>query len=149
MIKIFDSCIAPTLLYGSEVGAPYITHDYTKWESTPIERIHTQYLKRLLGVNRSTTNILVRGETGRNPLLASTLTRNINYIKYLNNKCNSTLVKQALDYETSKKDYRQTILSLVQIHENTLTLQIANIEDIWTISKYKLSKAVYEEFNSL
>ena len=149
MLKIFDSCIAPTLLYGSEVWAPYITHDYTKWESTPIERIHTQYLKRLLGVNRSTTNILVRGETGRNPLLASTLSRNINYIKYLNNKCNSTLVKQALDYETSKKDNRQTILSLVQKHENTLTLQIANNEDIWTISKYKLSKAVYEEFNSL
>ena len=149
MIKIFDSCIAPTLLYGSEVWAPYITHDYTKWESTPIERIHTQYLKRLLGVNRSTTNIPVRGETGRNPLLASTLARNINYIKYLNNKCNSTLVKQALDYETSKKDNRQTILSLVQIHENTLTLQIANNEDIWAISKYKLSKAVYEEFNSL
>ena len=70
MIKIFDACIAPILLYGSEVWAPYITHDYTKWESTPIERIHTQYLKRLLGVNRSTTHILVRGETGRNPLLA-------------------------------------------------------------------------------
>ena len=94
----------------------YITHDYTKWESTPI---------------------------------ASTRTRNINYIKYLNKKCNSTLVKQALDYETSKKDNRQTILSLVQIHENTLTLQIANNEDIWAISKYKLSKAVYEEFNNL
>ena len=101
MIKIFDSCIAPTLLYGSEFGL-LISH-YTKWESTPIERIHTQYLKRLLGVNRSTTNILVRGETGRNPLLASTLTRNINYIKYFNNKCNSTLVKQALDYETSNE----------------------------------------------
>ena len=100
-------------------------------------------------MDRSTTNILVRGETGRNPLLASTLTRNINYIKYLNNKCNPTLVKQALDYETSKKDNRQTILSLAQKHENTLTLQIANNGDIWTISKYKLSKAVYEEFNSL
>ena len=42
MIKIFDACIAPILLYGSEVWAPYITHDYTKWESTPIER-YTQY----------------------------------------------------------------------------------------------------------
>ena len=81
-----------------------------------------------------------RGETGRNPLLASTLTRNIKYIKYLNNKCNSTLVKQALDYETSKKDNRQTILSLVQKHENTLTLQIANNEDIWTISNINLVK---------
>ena len=143
MIKIFDSCIAPILLYGSEVWAPYITHDYTKWESTPIERIRTQYLKRLLGVNRSTTNILVR-RNWQKPITCLNTCQ-----KHLNNRCNSTLVKQARDYETSKKDNRQTILSLVQIHENTLTLQIANNEDIWTISKYKLSKAVYEEFNSV
>ena len=99
MIKLFDACIAPILLYGSEVWDPYISHDY-KWESTPIERIHTQYLKRLLGVNRSTTNILVRGETSKNPSLASALTQNINYIKYLNKKCYLTLVKQTLIYET-------------------------------------------------
>ena len=99
--------------------------------------------------NQHTTNILVRGETGRNSLLASTLTRNINPIKYLNNKCNSTLVKQARDCETSKKDNRQTVSSLAQKHENTLTLHIANNEDIWIISKYKFSEAVYEEFNRL
>ena len=112
MIKLFDVCIALILLYGSEVWAPYISHDYTKWEPTPIERIHIQYLKWLLGVNRSSTNILVKGETGRNPLLASALTRNINYIKYLNKRCNSTLVKQALVYETQNN--RLTILSLAQ-----------------------------------
>ena len=74
MIKLFDACNAPILLDGREVWTLYISHDYTKWEPTPIEIIHTQYLKRLLGVNRSTTNTLVRGETGRNPLLASELT---------------------------------------------------------------------------
>ena len=149
MIRLFDACIAPILLYGSEVWAPYINHDYTKWESNPIEKIHTQYLKRLLGVNRSTTNILVRGETGRNPLLASIITRNISYIKYIDNKSDSTLVKQAFNYESLKKDNRQTLLSLMQKYENSLKLHLTNNQDIKTASKYKLNKAVYEEFNCL
>ena len=99
MLKLFDKCISPILLYGSEVWDPYLNINYTNWESIPIEKLHTQYIKRLLGVNRSTTNILTRAETGRNPLMAPILTRNINYIKYVENKNDSTLVKQALNYE--------------------------------------------------
>ena len=65
--------------------------------STPIEKIHSQLLEGILGLNRSTTNILVR---------AYILNRNINYIKYVENKCNTTLVKQALTYEPSKMECR-------------------------------------------
>ena len=35
-----------------------------------IEKMHTQFIKRILGLNRSTTNILARGELGRYPLQA-------------------------------------------------------------------------------
>ena len=118
----FDTCIATMLLYESGVWAPHINNTWlhqvgfhSYWQNT-LETCH--YLHQ------------------------QPLTRNINYIKYLNNKCNSTLVKQALDYETSKKYNSQTLLSLVQ------KLYIANNEDIWTISKYKLSKP-YVEFNRL
>ena len=97
MLKLFDTCISPILLYGSEVWGPYLNINYTNWESTPIEKLHTQYIKRLLRVNRSTTNILTRAETGRNPLMVPILIRNINYIKYMGNKNDSTLVKQALN----------------------------------------------------
>ena len=101
MLKLLDTCISPILLYGSEVWGPYLNFNYTNWESTPIEKLHTQYIKRLLGVNRSITNTLTRAETGRNPLMTPILIRNINYIKYVENKNDSALIKQALNYETS------------------------------------------------
>ena len=59
MSKRFDTCISPILLYGSEVWGPYLNINYTNFESTPIEKL----LDRLLGVNRSTTNILTTAET--------------------------------------------------------------------------------------
>ena len=68
MLKLFDVCITPILLYGSEIWRAYTNIDHNKWESTPIEKLHTQLIKRILGVNRSTTNILVRGEIGRHSL---------------------------------------------------------------------------------
>ena len=60
--------------------------------------MHTQFLKRLLGVNRSTTNVLVRGELEEKQQ-EKIPTRNINYMKYLENKDIHILVKKAKTYE--------------------------------------------------
>ena len=97
MQLIFDTCISPILLYGSEACCTFLDNDYKKWELSPIEKVHTQFLKRMLGVNYSTTNILLRRECGRNPLQENIPNRSINYLKYITNKNNNTLVKQALD----------------------------------------------------
>ena len=45
-----------------------------------------EFHERRLGVNRSTTNVLVRSEVGRHSLQEKILTRNINYIKYIDSK---------------------------------------------------------------
>ena len=87
MLKLFDICISPILLYGCEVWGPYLNFNYTSWESTPIEKLHKQNIKRLLGVNRSTTNILTQAETGRHPLMAPILIRNINYREIYTKVC--------------------------------------------------------------
>ena len=83
-LRIFGSCISPILLYGSEVwgGGAILENDYKKWELSSIEKVHTQFLKRMLGVNYST-----RRECGRNPLRENILNRSINYIKYINKHC--------------------------------------------------------------
>ena len=78
LLKLFDSCIAPILTYGSEIWAAYTNHDWKNWDTTEIERVHTQFLKRVLGVNRSTTNFMVRGELGRHSLQERILKRNVN-----------------------------------------------------------------------
>ena len=68
--------VSPQYCY-MEVGA-YNNIDHNKWEATRIKEIHTQFLKRIPEVNRSTTNIVVRGEIGRHSLQAYILNRNIN-----------------------------------------------------------------------
>ena len=61
-LKIFNSQIIPILLYGSEVWGPYTDYDYATWDKDKIERVHTQFLKRILGCNFNTTNNMVRSE---------------------------------------------------------------------------------------
>ena len=51
-LKIFDTCISPILLYGSSVWGPYLDRDWKKWGKTEIEKIHTGFFKRLLGVSK-------------------------------------------------------------------------------------------------
>ena len=59
MLNLFDTCIIPILLYGSEGWAPFMDYHWVKWDKTQTEKIHIQFLKTLLGVNRSTTNLFI------------------------------------------------------------------------------------------
>ena len=120
-----------------------------KWELSPIEKVHTQFLKRMLGVNYSTTNILVRRECGRNPLQENILNRNINYLKYITNKDDTTLVKQALNYEMSKEDTRVTMNCMTKKHKEKIEEYLKENENIWNISRFKLKLAINQYFNQL
>ena len=56
-LKLFDSLVAPVLLYASEI-----------WgfeNKNSIERVHLQFCKSILKVRNSTQNFLVYGELGR------------------------------------------------------------------------------------
>ena len=68
-LKLFDTLIKPILLYGAEVWGPYTDFDYIKWESSKIEMMHTQFLKRAIGCNFQSSNIMTRAELGVRPLL--------------------------------------------------------------------------------
>ena len=144
MLHLFDAGIVPILLYGSEVWAPFMNQNqnWTKWDSTPIEKVHTQFLKRLLGVNRSTTNILTRSEVGRHPIQENIITRNINYIKYVESKDSLSLVKQAADYERQHVHERNTFYSLLEKSQ----LELGN-HNIRSLSRPKLKKVIKEKFN--
>ena len=64
-LKLFDAIIKPILLYGSEVWEPFLNQDESKWDQNDVEKTYTQFLKKILGVNRSTTTAMVRGELSR------------------------------------------------------------------------------------
>ena len=112
-MKLFDSMIAPILTYASEVWEPFINQDTIKWDYNDIEKTHLQFLKRILGVNRSTTNLLVKGETGRHNLLARILKRNINYSKYLEMKNDDSIVKQAYTSELKRPPDKLSFFSSI------------------------------------
>jgi predicted DNA repair protein MutK len=62
-LKIFDTLVAPILLYGSEVLG-FENNDN-------IEKVHLQFLKKNLGVRITTLNFLVYSELGRYPLIVN------------------------------------------------------------------------------
>ena len=63
-IKLFDTCVKPILLYGSEYWGNLVSNA----KSNPIEKLHLMFCKHLLGVQRRTTTEGVLLELGRVPL---------------------------------------------------------------------------------
>ena len=75
LLHLFDSSVAPVLMYGSEI-----------WGCSncdKIERIHLKFCKMILGLNNSTCNIMVYGELGRQPLVDMIKKRALNYWSHL------------------------------------------------------------------
>ena len=73
-------------------------YDYLTWKSSKIERVQTQFIKRLLGCNIQTSNIMARGEVGARPLLLDIIKRVIGYTNSIMQRPNST-VHTAFTYE--------------------------------------------------
>ena len=156
LLKLFDFCISPILTYGSEIWASYMDLDCKNWDKTPIERCHTQFLKRLLGVNRSTTNAMARSELGRHSLQERVTKRNIKYIRYISSKDENSLVWHALNYELTQANNRKSILSLFQRHSQVLLQEVPDIENlnspidqINAIEEDKLQGYIRDCFNKL
>ena len=75
----------PILSYRSEIWAINQTLDCDKWDTTPTEKSHLNFLKHILGVNRSVDNILCRAELGKYPLNVGINCRIINFFKHIQN----------------------------------------------------------------
>ena len=71
MLDLFDKFIAPILNYGSEVWGFHPAPD--------IERIHTKFCKKILGIKKSTQNDFVYGELGRLPMQFVRFVRIVKY----------------------------------------------------------------------
>lgn len=84
--KLFDTLVGTILNFGSEVWGMN--------EASDIELIHTKFLRRILGVKKSTNLIALYGELGRFPLH---IIRKVHIIKYwikLLKEPDTSLIKQ-------------------------------------------------------
>ena len=71
MLKLFDSCVEPILLYGCEVWG---------YENVDIlEKVQTKFCKFIFGVSKYSRNMPVYGELGRYPLSIQIKQRMVRY----------------------------------------------------------------------
>ena len=87
--------ISPILTYNSEIWGVYTKPEFKAWDSSQIEKTHLQFCKRYLEVSNKASNIACRAELGRFPLNIAISQRILNYILYLKNKNEDSLVKQS------------------------------------------------------
>ena len=142
LIRLFDSLICPILLYGSEIWEPFLNENNDKWDNNEIEKVHTQFLKRIIGVNRSTSNAMVRGDLGRYSLQSRVTLRNIKYLNQVKEKSEKTLVKQAYTYEHSKSSNRVTIENSVLKFKDILKETLNKDIDVCKLSHLKLKSHI-------
>ena len=137
-LKVFNSQIKPILLYGAEVWAPYSLYNYDNWDSSETEKCHTQFLKRIMGCDIHSPNLMIRGELGINPLLTDIICRSISFLKHLAIN-NASLSYQSLSYERLNND-ENNLLRLIRLYKPEMINSTENS------SKYKISKQCKENY---
>lgn len=71
IFKLFDSIVSPVLCYGSEIWG----YEFSK----VIEKIHSQFCKRYVGLHQNTADFFALSECGRHPLAVTYMTQCIKY----------------------------------------------------------------------
>ena len=78
-MKLFDTIIAPTTLYGSEVWGPSLGQ--LKWAQ--VERLQTIMLQHLIHCKRTVPQCIIQAEFGANPLHLECIFRLTSYLHRL------------------------------------------------------------------
>ena len=123
---------------------PYGNYTFSNWDKCETEKMHTQFLKRILGCDIHTPNLMIRGELGRRPLLCDAIRRSVMYIKHVDLH-NGTLANQALDFEISHDD-EFNILSLVRKFTNYFS-EVSNY--LTPTNKSDLKKHVNDNYDNM
>ena len=99
-------------------------------------------MKRILGLNRATSNTLVRGDMERYSLQSKAISRNIKYLNQIKQKKDNSLVKQAYLVEEKQTQNRISIESSAK-KVNTNLKNLFNKEiDVYKLSNYKLKQYI-------
>ena len=130
-ISLFHTYVAPIMLYNvenctslSDRNLQSFTEDTILKDrnDSPINNIHKKFLKYVLGVNKSSPNISVMGETGEIPLSIKAYRLMINYWHRIRELPEETLVKKALlENTTMRTNWIRTIEKVMNMFEIRFT----------------------------
>ena len=106
ILKLFESMVQPILLYGCEIWGVFgwrknnnkCTLQYLFNNKHSFEKLHTQLCRSALGINRYATEIMVKSELGRYPLMANILQHTYAYWQHILNVNEHSLLHQTLQH---------------------------------------------------
>ncbi len=139
-IHCFDAIIKPLLLYGCEVWGQDILHTEKDWKidlvdsSSEIERIHLKFCKSLLNVPIKSSNVAVRSELGRMPLIIAIMKIVLKYYSRLEHMSNNRLLKQIYEKVKPKK------FSLANLADEICNVLSTNTKDFDFSNKSHVNK---------
>lgn len=115
MLKLFDSCVLPILLYGSEVWG-YETVDI-------LERVHTKFCKIILRCSKFVHNSVIYAELGRYPIYLEINRRMLNFWSRLllgsDRKFSSVLYRILLNLNDKERHISPWINHIKSLLQNT------------------------------
>ena len=94
MIDLFDKMVVPIAAYNSEVWGVYCipnNANFASWfefdniTKSPIEKLHIQFIKMMLGVNKRTSNWATMSEVGRYPTVFKIFVSIIKFLEHMQN----------------------------------------------------------------
>ena len=115
------------------------------WETSDTEKVHTQFLKRILGCDIHTSNIMARTELGRRPLICDIIRKSTLYIKQIKSHLGS-LANQALEYE-SEDDDNSNIFQLARRFTPFYQVNQETQKIIELVNKYGIQKQNFAFYN--
>lgn len=140
-MKLFDNTILPILTYGAEI--------WGFGDLTNIEKIHTDFLKNILNVKRSTPHVMLYGELGRFPVTLHIKRRIINFwSKTLLGKRSKLSYRLYsilyADYTTGRYDYPwlSNVKSILdEVGQSEIWINQTPINDNWLSNTIQLTLA--------
>ena len=128
-MKLFDALIKPIITYGSEVWISDYKINLSNIDQLPTEKLQHKMLKQVLGVNRYTSNLAVRLECCRSPIILFCISMMYNYFIRIRDMPNNRILHSAFitDQELFKDKSKSWFSNLAMINK---LLNIDNEEPI-------------------
>lgn len=96
-VQLFDEYVSPVMSYGAEVWGPQlVAKALSSGQADACERVHLDFLRRLLGVRDTSPTLAVLAETGRFPTAVQWAVQTSRFVNRLVQLDDSRVAKQAL-----------------------------------------------------
>ena len=165
-MNLFHSLIKPIALYNSENWAYFSPHQIETMKSNESsflsyltgsepDKVFQKFIKFVLGVSGSCTNVATLGELGELPLLLHGLLSTLSFWHRISNMHNNTLVKQAIDLQyqmgPTKSDWLNTInflLSFLNMQEHYANPSLSSTPGFRALCLKKLKEIFVKQWSS-